>query len=65
MLSVTVPNPDVPTHTKLYEVNRNASVDKASYSLLQMDVTRAKGYSLSCTGRRSTETPQKPRFTVD
>lgn len=34
MLSITVPNPDVPTHAKLYEVNRNSAVDKASHSLL-------------------------------
>lgn len=45
MLSTTVPNPDVPTHAKLYEVNRNSCVDKASRSLLWMDVTRAKVYS--------------------
>lgn len=34
MLSITVPNPNVLTHEKLYEVNRNSSTDKASCSLL-------------------------------
>lgn len=45
MLGVTVPNPDVPIQAKLYKVERNSSLDKASCSLLSMDVTRAKVYS--------------------